>query len=382
MSILKTLFVAVFLACSANAIAAELSTIEGVHREALRLVELRKLPPPLVAWTFAKANDSANKALFESQGSSESYASAFRETWALLLDENHSNTDTASASSRFGATVARREWLKSEAQLRAARAATHQSVNFAVDGSWRPTPAGYVSPLLPNWGVMDLFGTAPYGELSRGLVPPKWNSHVAIRELSEVIRWGGASSSVRTPEQSLIATFWAAGSGTVTPPGMWILIALEAMNQHQLSGEVGRELLTVVAKAMADAGTACWKLKFDTQVWRPVTAVQTLREPTWRPLLETPPFPSYVSGHSSFSGAAATVLREVLGDRYPVRVVSSSHPGITREFKSFDAAANEAGDSRIYGGIHYHSDNEDGLRLGARAACGVLKGSRLPNGCR
>jgi membrane-associated phospholipid phosphatase len=87
-------------------------------------------------------------------------------------------------------------------------------------------------------------------------------------------------------------------------------------------------------------------------------------EPGWTPLLATPPFPSYVSGHSTFSGAAAAVLTSFFGPRTSFTATSDDLPGVTRRFRDFTSAAAEAGMSRIYGGIHYQFDNQDGLRLG------------------
>src|SRR5205814_5716655 len=109
--------------------------------------------------------------------------------------------------------------------------------------------------------------------------------------------------------------------------------------------------------------------KYVDHCWRPVTAirqadsdgnVQTVADPTWTPLLVTPPFPSYVSGHSTFSGAAATILTAFFGSDVGFTTTSDSLPGVTRSFSSFAAAAKEAGQSRIDGGIYFQFDNVDG----------------------
>src|SRR5205823_5151635 len=144
--------------------------------------------------------------------------------------------------------------------------------------------------------------------------------------------------------------------------------------------------------AVADAGVLCWECKFKHRLWRPVTAIRdaadddnpdTDADLDWHPLLTTPPFPSYVSGHSSFSGAAAAVLSDFFGDDVKVTVTSEAFPGMTRTFKNFGAAAAEAGRSRIYGGIHYECDNREGLAMGqaigrycSRNACSLREGSR------
>src|SRR5262249_22080841 len=110
---------------------------------------------------------------------------------------------------------------------------------------------------------------------------------------------------------------------------------------------------------------ACWDCKYRFDLWRPVTAIRQF-DPDWAPLLLTPPFPSYTSGHSTFSGAGAAVLTSFFGDDVRFDTTSDGLPGVTRLFASFNAAALEAGKSRIYGGIHYEFDNRDGLKVGKK----------------
>jgi membrane-associated phospholipid phosphatase len=367
---------------------ATVEMVHSAHREALSIVQSNPIPPPLVAWAFAKANVAANAAFEESNRSSVSYRAAFLETWYLVVGTQNSVSDRlptiqdSEEFARFGIEVARREWKKSEAALKTAMNQTWNVPDFSGNGRWRPTPPKFQNPLFPNWGQMDLFGPLPTETITRDLLPPAWNSPIAVRELAEVIRLGSAHSIDRTPEQSLIATFWAAGPKTVTPPGMWIEIALDAITRESLSSEKARLLMQAVSMAMADAGVACWNLKFNTLVWRPVTAAEVhLPGQGWAPYIDTPPFPSYVSGHSSFSGAAATVLGEVLGVNKRFDVQSAAHPGLVRHFQSFVAAAEEAGQSRIYGGIHFQSDNLHGLEIGRRSACSALDRLKLGN-CR
>jgi PAP2 superfamily len=125
---------------------------------------------------------------------------------------------------------------------------------------------------------------------------------------------------------------------------------------------------------MADAAICCWDCKFKHNFWRPITAIRnagdtgnpdTEADPNWTPLLETPPFPAFTSGHSSFSGTAAAVLADYFGtDDVSFTATSDGLPGVERTYTSFSEAANEAGRSRIYGGIHWECDNADGLAMG------------------
>jgi hypothetical protein len=134
---------------------------------------------------------------------------------------------------------------------------------------------------------------------------------------------------------------------------------------------------------MADAGIAAWDAKFAYGWWRPITAIReaasdgnpdTVSEANWVPLIATPPFPEYVSGHSTFSAAAAAVLEALHGDdRFPFTLRSQSLFGIERRFERFSEAAAEAGMSRIYGGIHFMSANREGQILGRQVGLWAMR---------
>ena len=138
--------------------------------------------------------------------------------------------------------------------------------------------------------------------------------------------------------------------------------------QWNLSSERTVEAYALTAIAVADAFIGCWHQTFTTNVLRPVTYIQRYIDPNWHPLLNTPPFPTYTSGHSTQSGAAATVLTDLFG---PLSFTDTTHtthnPGLgfpDRMFTNFLDAANEAAISRMYGGIHYAFDNQDGFNQG------------------
>ena len=138
---------------------------------------------------------------------------------------------------------------------------------------------------------------------------------------------------------------------------------------------------------LADAGIAAWDAKYTYTSWRPITAIQqadtdgnsnTLADPNWKPLITTPPFPEYVSGHSTFSGTAETILSALLGDNISFTTNSLGTPGIYRTFSNFTSAANEAGISRIYGGIHFNFSNVDGLATGRNVGNYILQNALAP----
>lgn len=209
---------------------------------------------------------------------------------------------------------------------------------------WVPTPPGFLPPLLPGWGQVEAWNVdEPATLLSPP--PPRPGSAAFAAELQEVYD----VSQTLTPEQRAIALFWADGAGTFTPPGHWNAIATDLLETHPLSLDDEALLFATMNTAQADAFICAWLTKYTYWSLRPVTAIQRELDPTWMPLITTPPFPGYISGHSTTSAAAATVLSSFFPD----------------EAEQLDAWASEAAVSRLYGGIHFRSDNETGLTVGA-----------------
>lgn len=252
----------------------------------------------------------------------------------------------------------------------------------ATVGIWRPTLPKNAAAMLPDWGNAPLFGVSDRDRY-RPPAPPAVKSTAYTQDFQEVKRLGGRSSARRTAEQSIIAWFWDDGAGTSTPPGHWNQIAREAALQRNLQLPETARLFALLNVAMADAGLLCWDCKYRFRMWRPITAIReaerdgnpdTAAESGWVSLLDTPPFPAYTSGHSTFSAAAATVLTQVFGkEDLEITVGSDGFPGTERTFKTFWNAAREAGQSRIYGGIHFQSDNRAGLTLGQAIAEEILR---------
>lgn len=250
-------------------------------------------------------------------------------------------------------------------------------------GDWTRTYPAYLPPLLPQWPQLTPFVVESI-EAFRPIPPPALTSAEYATAVDEVMRLGELTSSIRTPEQTEIAVFWADGGGTATPPGHWNRIASDISVGRGFSLIENSRLFAALNLALADAGIASWDAKYAYDLWRPIDAIReadrdgndaTRANPDWLPLLLTPPFPAYTSGHSTFSGAADAVLTQLLGDN--VRFSSTSDPQnapsqrpiaadqiVTRSFGSIREAAEEAGMSRIYGGIHFNFDNTAGLAAG------------------
>jgi membrane-associated phospholipid phosphatase len=256
-----------------------------------------------------------------------------------------------------------------------------------VPGLWRPTPPGFRAGLLPQWRYVTPFAI-PSVKQFIAAVPPVLTSPAYTEAYQEVKVLGRRDGSTRTAEQTLIAHFWDDGGGTVTPPGHWNRIAQTVSRQRRLSLADNARLFALLNLSLADAAIVCWEGKFGYSYWRPITAIReadrdgnpdTAPDRGWDSLLTTPPFPSYPSGHSTFSGAGATALARFFGtDRIRFRIGSEGTPDTIRTYAGFWAAAQEAGRSRIYGGIHYEFDNQEGLRTGRELADYVARHYLLP----
>jgi hypothetical protein len=248
--------------------------------------------------------------------------------------------------------------------------ASHDNCAFTPPvgpGLWEPTPPAFQpNPLQPCWGQLRPFVLASGNDCA----PPPPHpfstdpNSLLFGEAQEVY----TTVNGLTPEQAEIARFWADGAGTGTPPGHWILLTGQLLADQERSLDVAAEAYARVGMAVADAFIECWFVKYQYNLLRPVTFIQDNIDAAWRPLITTPPFPEYTSGHSTQSGAASTVLTDLFGvTAFTDETHSVHNPELglaPRSFASLDQAAGEAAVSRLYGGIHYRRANEQGLASG------------------
>jgi hypothetical protein len=231
---------------------------------------------------------------------------------------------------------------------------------------WVPTSliAQQQKPLLPNWGKNRTFAMPSL--VVCALPPPVEYSEDKTSEFYKQALEVVEIKQNLTPEQRAIAKFWSDDAMlTPTPPGHWISIALQIFKRDNVGLDKSVDVLARLGVAQADAFIGCWNGKFQYDLLRPITYIRRTMDPKWEPLLNTPPFPEYPSGHSTQSGAAATVMTQIFGDGFAFEDATRRSDGVKpRSFPNFWAAANEAGISRLYGGIHYRAAIERGLDQG------------------
>ena len=240
-------------------------------------------------------------------------------------------------------------------------------------GLWVPaSSAASARALLPYWGQNRPFVPAD-AALAMPALPYLYSAQPGSAYYAQVQEVYTTGRNL-TAAQRAIALYWADGSQTITPPGHSISIAGIVLRARQATLALAAEAYARVGIAAADAFIGCWKCKYQFNWQRPDAAVQALIDPTWQPLIATPPFPEFVSGHSSQSGAVAQVLEDLFGAQ--TAFVDNSHQarGVgfePRSYASFAAFANEAAISRLYGGIHFRSSNEIGLVEGRKVGRNV-----------
>jgi PAP2 superfamily len=236
-------------------------------------------------------------------------------------------------------------------------------------GEWVPTNVivQQQAPLLPKWGSNRTFALTNAKDCKLS-APPEYSTEKTSAFYKEALEVYTVTKTL-TPEQKLIARFWSDDPMlSPTPPGHWISILLQ-LTEKDSSKDSGLEKFSEayarLGIALADSFIACWDTKYEYNLLRPLTYIQRSIDPKWTPLLNTPPFPEYPSGHSTQSGAAAAVLSATFGENFAFTDRTHEADGLkARAYKNFWAAAQEAGISRLYGGIHYRSAVERGLEQG------------------
>jgi hypothetical protein len=241
-------------------------------------------------------------------------------------------------------------------------------------GKWRPE-AG-VPAVTPWLAVLTPFAMQSPDDF-RPDGPPALTSAAYATDFDEVKTLGRATGSSRTPDQTVIAFFWT--DNTISH---WNRIAVTIALQRRTTLSQNARTFALLNIAMADAGIAVWDAKFFYRFWRPFSAVplaetdgnpSTTADSAWTPLLLTPNHQEYPSGHGGLSGAAARVLARIFGDKTTFTHRTDTAPFAPRTHGSFSAAADEANNSRIYGGIHFRTAVSDGRAIGDRVGRLVLE---------
>ena len=232
-------------------------------------------------------------------------------------------------------------------------------------GLWVQTTAGDAGRAMqPYWGL-----NRPFVGSNTAVIPPaplKYSTDISSPFFTQGLEVYSVGKNL-TDEQKTIALFWADGGNTITPPGHSYSLTSIAIKKANAKLDKAAEAYAKVGISVADAFICCWKCKYQYNLMRPVTYINSAIDPNWKPLIATPPFPDYLSGHSTQSGAFSQVLSDLFGYNFSFADNTHEARGFkARSFSNFYDAADEAAISRLYGGIHYRAANEIGLSEGRK----------------
>jgi hypothetical protein len=238
-------------------------------------------------------------------------------------------------------------------------------------GVWRPTPSAN-APMAGPWlgFVRPLLLDSPTQIQPDG--PDALTSAEYTADFNEVKTMGALNNSGRTPAQTEIALFYNANSVLQMQRAL-----IDHVERHPVDIVAASRLFALVNAGVADALITCWRLKYDVALWRPITAIQeaaddgnadTTADATWSPLVATPPYPDYVSGHASITNAFTEALRITFGTDATDLNVFSSVTGTTRHYGSLDTLSRDAFNARIWLGIHFRDAMEGGVHVGEDSA--------------
>ncbi|MEZ4774187.1 MAG: vanadium-dependent haloperoxidase [Bacteroidia bacterium] len=250
---------------------------------------------------------------------------------------------------------------------------------------WTPTPPDYMDGIEPHWSRIRPFVIKSSDQFVP-VKPTSFSTDTAstfYKEMMEVYNIGNQL----TDEQKAIAEFWDCNpfvthhqghvmfaTKKITPGGHWIGITLIACRKENADIMRSSEAYTRTSIALADAFISCWDEKYRSVLIRPETVINQYVDEQWRPLLQTPPFPEYTSGHSVISASAATTLTALFGEPFAFMDSTEKEYGLPmRSFNSFFEASSEAAISRMYGGIHYRPACENGVDQGKKVGAFIVE---------
>ena len=245
-------------------------------------------------------------------------------------------------------------------------------------GDWQPTLPAFAPPLLPGWGQVTPFGLLE-GSQFRSPAPPALETGKYATDYEEVRLLGRVDSAFRPQDRTDVARFYAATSPVVA----WNTAARQVSFAQGKTLSENARILALLGMAMADASIACFDTKYHYNLWRPLAAIrggdtdgnaETAADPSWLPLIATPAFPSYASGHATLSGAACVVLEQIYGEHgHEFSLTNPALPAIELDYTTFKDVCDDIDDARIYGGIHFRFDQEAGGKQGRKVGNWILR---------
>jgi len=340
------------------------------------------------------AHMDLSKRLIFSEDKMEVFRDSLYTIWASQ------NEDEFEASKEYGLQVADHigAWMDKD-NYKQTRTMPKFTVNTDEVSRWQPTPPSYMSGIEPHWSKIRPF-VIESADQFKPVPPPPFSMeegsdfYKEVQEVYDISQKMTAEGD--TSEEVIIAKFWDCNpyvsvtrghlmfaTKKITPGAHWIGITKIACKQSDSDFNKTVYAYTKTSMAIADAFISCWDEKYRSNLIRPETLINEHIDENWKPVLQTPPFPEYTSGHSVVSGAASTILTDVFGENFTFKDDTELPYGLpVRTFSSFREAADEAAISRMYGGIHYRAAVEIGVKQGRDLGSFVVNSLTMENKSR
>lgn len=324
---------------------------------------------------------------------SEDMLTTYRDSlYAVWTKTNKKEFET---SQKHGLAVAQHiaTWMDKD-NYKQTRTMPKFAVTTTDESRWQPTPPSYMEGIEPHWNKIRPFVIDSAAQF-KPTPPPPFSMDKGsdfYKELKEVYDISQQiTEKGDTSEEIEIAQFWDCNpyisvnrghlmfaTKKITPGGHWMGIAKIATQKANYDVPQTVHTYAKTSIAMADAFISCWDEKYRSNLVRPETLINEHIDDSWQPILQTPPFPEYVSGHSVVSGAASEALTSIFGDNFSFNDTTEVPYGLPmRNFKSFRTAAQEAALSRMYGGIHYRAAVDIGLDQGVQLGKFVVSNLKM-----
>jgi len=320
---------------------------------------------------------------------SEEMVESFRDS--LYTKWNTINPTQFEKSRDYGLEVADfiGQWMDND-NYKETRTMPKFSVYSDDPSRWQPTPPAYMDGIEPHWNKIRPF-TLDSAAQFKPAPPPAFSMEKDskfFKELEEVFTISNEiTAKGDSSEEVQIAQFWDCNpyvsitrghlmfaTKKITPGAHWIGITKIACRKNELDFTGTVNAYTKTSIGIFEAFISCWDEKYRSNLIRPETLINKHFDDIWKPILQTPPFPEYTSGHSVVSGCASTVLTSIFGDNYQFDDDTEIPYGLpVRSYESFNKAADEAAVSRLYGGIHYRAAIDVGLEQGRQLGQFVVK---------
>ena len=383
-----------------NVAAYEIMALQNENYNSLlgQVRELKAIPKPDEAQSVNHAvaamvahMDLSRRLIF-----SEEKLTPFRDS--LYTQWQTKNEKVFIASKEYGLQVAEHiaAWMKND-NYNQTRTMPKFTVNTDDPTRWQPTPPAYMEGIEPHWNKIRPFVIDSANQFIPTPPPPFsmeegsdfYKEVKEVYDISNKITEKGDES-----EEIAIAQFWDCNpyvsvtrghlmfaTKKITPGAHWIGIVKIATKKTNSDFAKTVFAYAKTSIAIADAFIICWDEKYRSNLIRPETLINTYIDENWKPVLQTPPFPEYTSGHSVVSGAAGVALTSIFGDNFEFDDDTEVPYGLpVRSFSSFEAAASEAAISRMYGGIHYRIAVDVGVKQGRDLGAFLVENLNMSNG--